>query len=560
MPRPLGTHPHHCRASIILGAAMLVLAGCADRGGAPDEREGRYGGTVVIGGGALQELNPLVTGDGPTQEVNGYMLFMPLLRYTSELEYDPWLAEEWELTGDTGAVFHIRRDVRWHDGRATTAHDVAFTIQRVLDPETAFANAGLFGGWRSVEATDSFTVRVRFEPGFDRLRGVPVLPIVPEHLLKDIPPAELRQAAFNRSPVGNGPFRFVSVEADDRWSFEANPDFPEALGGRPLLDRVVWRNIPDATSLVTELRTGRIHLAVSPGVARFFAMDSIPGIEGIRQASGTFAFLGWNGRRPPLGDPRVRRALTMAIDREEIVSILRSGVGQVAVGPVLPGHWGFDPDLEPLPFAPDSARALLASAGVDNKDRDRWLELQDGGDFTIELKIPSGSTINRNIAEMVQADLSDIGIRLEVRQVDPATFYGDIEERNFQALSLQWEADVDMNLRDPYHSAEMDGSFQLAGYSNPEVDRLLDSLDVATSREAAIPILHRLQAIFREEQPWSYLYYFPNLFLLSERLRGVDMDIRGALLSVTDWWLAEAAAGEEGAGVDTAEAAAPGAT
>lgn len=529
-------------AWLLAGVALLVA--CGDRAESAVEREeGRFGGTVVIGyTAALQELNPLVAGEVYTIEANTFLLYTPLLRYTADLEYAPYLAERWDLLGDSGAVFHIRRDVRWHDGRATTAHDVAFTLARVLDPETAYPNGANFAGWRAVEALDSFTVRVLFEPGLDRLIGLPQLGIVPEHLLGAVASAELRNAEFNGAPVGNGPFRFVTQRPNDRTVFEANPVFPEELGGRPYVDRVVWRVVADPTALRAELRTGRVHF--SPVNAEtFFALDTVAGLRGLRHVSGTFRLIGWNGKRPPLDEPLVRRAFTMAIDRDEMIQLLQKGAGQPAVGPVLPGHWAFDESLEPLPHAPDSARALLAAAGFENRDRDPWLEGADGRELRIEVKVPAGVESSRNIAQMAQSDLADVGVRVDIRSVDGATFTQDFTspERNFDAVVLGWQAGLDLNLRDVYHSDAIDGIFQLASYRNPSVDSLLDALETARSRNEATPLLHRIQTILRDEQPWSYLYYQPRLFVLSESLRGVEVDIRGALVTTTDWWLADEA-------------------
>src|SRR5690606_5451771 len=231
------------------------------------------------------------------------------------LDFEPYLAERWELAGDTGVVFHLRRDVRWHDGVPTTAYDVLFTYERARDPRSASALGQYFEHWVHAEVLDSFTIRFRFRPHGDPLASWPFAAIAPRHLLDSIPPERLRQAAFNHRPVGNGPFRFVSYQANDRWVFEANPDFPEALGGRPYLDRVIWRAIPDNNAQITELLTGRADLILSPFADQIRELDARPEVRAVERASRNYVFIGWDGEEPRFADARVRRALSMAIDR-----------------------------------------------------------------------------------------------------------------------------------------------------------------------------------------------------------------------------------------------------
>lgn len=532
------------RSSLLLALLALATA-CTDRSTPPADADGTpvYGGTVVIAYSSdLDNLNSLVTADHFTQEVNREVLFLPLVRYDSELDYEPVLAERVELLGDTGVIFHLRRDVRWHDGVQTTARDVLFTYERAIDPETAFPSRAEFGSWTGVEVLDSFTVRFSFTPHLEPLGGLPSLPIMPAHLLDSIPPARLRQAAFNKRPVGNGPFRFVEYRANDRWVFEANPDFAESLGGRPYLDRLVWRPMPDQTAQVTALSTATADLLLAPPADQHARLLEQPGVRGMQRPGRQYAAIGWNGQRGPLADPRVRRALTMAIDRTQIVETVRSGHGTLAVSPVGPYHWAFDDSLEPLPFDPDAARALLREAGLEDRDGDGMIDLPDGGPFRIELKIPAGSATNRDMAEMIRTNLAGIGVRVTTRAVDWSTLGQDITSpaRNFDAVLVAWNSEFRINLRDSYHSSALGTPYQLASYSNPRVDVLIDSVARTHTRTDAAPLYAELQRILRDDQPWSYLYYYPDLVLMRDRLRGVHMDVRGALVNVREWWVTDA--------------------
>jgi peptide/nickel transport system substrate-binding protein len=528
-----------------LAGALLFSGAC--RGDGPPvvpigDRPER-GGTVVIAGSSdLDVMNALVSGERWTQEIIRHVMFLPLLAYDAGLELEPRLARSFEQHGDTVVVFQLRDDVRWHDGVPTTAYDVAFSFERAKDPETAFPNAAYFARWQDVEVLDSLTVRFRMQPHLDPLAALPFFPIMPRHWLDTIPPARLRQAAFNRQPVGNGPFRFVEYRANERWVFEANPDFSEGLGGRPHIDRLVWRVVPETSARVTELRVGTVDVMLNPLAGQ---IPDLPNLRTIVRPSRMYTFIGWNGRRPPLDDARVRRALAMALNRRQIVDALRDGHGEPAVGPIGPHHWSYDSSMAALPYDVEAARALLRQAGIEDRSGDGMLQLPDGRPFAIELKMPAGDAFNRDLAELIRRDLTALGVRLTTRPTEFGTMVADISPpgRNFDAVILAWESDFRVDLRDLFHSAAADGLFGMAGYRNAEVDSIIDRLQLVTDRTAAKPLLLRLQQVLRDEQPWGFLYYYPELLVARERVRGLDMDVRGVFINVQNWWVPRAAQG-----------------
>jgi peptide/nickel transport system substrate-binding protein len=533
-------------AALACAVVLAAAAACGDSGP-------RRGGTVVIAAGNdLDHANPLVTVDAWTNEVLRYVLFTPLLRYGPDLDYRPALAESWEMDGDTAVVFHLRDDVFWHDGARVSAYDVLFTVERARDPATGFPNAGYFAAWREGEVSDSFTVRFRLVPGGDPLAGLPFTPPVPKHLLDSIPAEAMRTAAFDRSPVGNGPFRFVSTRAGDRWVFERDEDYPEGLGGPPLLDRLVLRIIPENSAQLTELRVGEVDLALQPTPEQVGPLSERAGIRAVVAPSRQFTMVAWNGARSPLDRPDVRQALAMAIDRQAILDALRSGLGEVATGPIMPFHWSFDPELAPVPYDPERARSLLAEAGIEDRDDDGVLELPGGEEMALELKMPAGSDYRRDVAEAVRADLAALGVRATTRATEATTLFADITspERRFDAVLVGWSGDVRLDFHDTFHSDALGGPLQFASYSNPVLDSVMGLAEAATDREAAIPLWRRVQQILRDEQPWTPLYYHTDAFLARERVRSLDADIRGVLVNVQRWWVEESPAGGDVAGQD----------
>jgi peptide/nickel transport system substrate-binding protein len=523
---------------------LLALVACGERTGpATGGDTPRNGGTVVIAAPQdLEAANSLLAQNRYTQELLRYALFLPLVAYGPQLQLEPALARSWEMTGDTGVVFQLRNDVHWQDGAITSAYDVAFTYERAKDTLTAFPNAGDFLPWNGAEVQDSFRIRFRWQPHGDPLAGLPFLPIMPKHLLDSVPANALGRAAFNHSPVGNGPFRFVQYLPNDRWVFEANPDFPAELGGRPHIDRLVWRVIPDNTAQVTELRTGTADVVLNARAEVFRELAADSQLQSIVRPSRQYAFIGWNGRHPPLGDARVRRALTLALDRQQMIDVLRDSSGTVAVGPIGPYHWSFADSVKPLPHDTTAARALLAQAGIQDRNGDGVLERPDGGRFGFELLIPAANPFNRDMAELIRTQLAALGVEVRIAPVEQNTLIGRITspQRDFDAVLMAWESDFRINLGDLFHSASLGGPLQIAGYSSAAVDSLIDRSARLVDREQARPLYVRLQQLLRDDEPWTFLFYYPDLYLTSARLRGVEMDIRGAFVSLPRWWVTDA--------------------
>jgi len=532
-------------ATALVLAALWACAGDSDATRAADQR--RTGGTVVVATAEdIDAANPLVSQLGVPRDFLRNALFLPLVRYGPDLEIEPALAAEWTMTGDTGVVFRLRHDVRWHDGASTTAMDAKFTFDRATDPATAYGGAGELTFFTRAEVVDSFTIRFAWRPHSDPLAAFPFLPLVPEHLLDTVPPAATANAEFNHAPVGNGPFRFVAYRPNERWEFEANPDYPAELGGRPPVDRLVLRVIPDASARIAELRTGGADLILNPGADAWAGLAADPGLQGIVRPARNYSMIVWNGRRTPLGDAVVRRALMVAIDRQRMVDALRGGIGTLAVGPIGPYHWAFADSLKPLPFDTAQARSLLESAGITDRTGDGTLDLTDGRPFSFTVNYPADQQLMRDIAEVVENDLGQIGVNVRLEPVEFNTLVGRLTSptRSFDAVIMGWESDFRVNLRDLFHSAMLSGPYQIAGYANPRVDALIDSIAVIVGRDEARPLYHRLQRILRDEQPWGFLYYFPDLNIARNRLRNVTMDVRGSFVNVDRWWVSDAAAPE----------------
>src|SRR6266571_2195349 len=389
---------------LLLVVEMLLTCACGDEAV-------RRGATVLFASGAdLQSINPLLTLHPLARQVQRYVLLMTLARYDSLLVPRPYLARSWRWSdGGRALTFRLRSDVRWHDGSATTARDVVWTLQAARDPATGYPRFTELQTLTSVAALDDSTVELRFSgaavprAGADLPDVLTDLAILPAHLLDSVPHARLRDASWNVHPVGNGPFRFVTHEPNRRWVFARSDEFPADMGGPPHVDRLIVVVVDEPMVKLSALVSGELDFAgISPQHVAFVRRHHE---LALREYPLIFPYgLIFNTRRPPFNDPRARLAAALAIDRQEIVDGYLFGFAAVADGPVPPGLPRFvaPPHLRP---APDSARRLVAALPAPPR-----FEL---------LTVGSGEA---PLEQMLQARLAAVGFDVTIRQLELSAF------------------------------------------------------------------------------------------------------------------------------------------
>ena len=450
----------------------------------------RRGATVLFASGAdLQSINPLLTLHPLARQVQRYVLLTTLARYDSTLVPRPYLARSWEWSRDRRRLsFELETAVRWHDGVPTTARDVIWTLNAARDPATGYPRANDLASLESVTAPTESTVVLQFRVPPAAFPDVLTdLAILPAHLLDTVPHDRLRQAAWNSAPVGNGPFRFVAHEPNRRWVFAADSSFPAALGGPPRLDRFIVVVVNEPTTKLAALTSGELDVAgIQPAHAQFVRRD--PNLRVLSYPILWTDGIVFNTRRPPFDRLSVRRSLSGAIDRQELVDGYIYGFGTPAAGPVPPAAPHY------LPVAKVSAsRITRPIAPVP-------FEL---------LTVGSGEAA---LEQMVQARLKPAGFNVRIRQLELSAFlarvYGNAHD--FQAAMLGIPGDLGL------------------GYLQPLAE-------LAGMRAPADP--EGAQRMFADSLPVAFLYHSRGLQGMNRRLHGVTMDLRGELPTVHDWWV-----------------------
>jgi peptide/nickel transport system substrate-binding protein len=451
---------------------VAALGACAP---APDR-----GATVLYASGAdLQSINPLLAVHPLARQVQRYVLLTTLARYDSALVPRPYLAREWSWSADRKTLrFRLVPGVRWHDGAPTTARDVRWTLDAARDPVIGYPRLTDLADLYSVSAPDDSTVVLGFSTPQARFPDVLTdLAILPAHLLDSVPRQALRRAEWNQRPVGNGPFRFVRHEPNRRWVFAANPDFPAALGGPAGLARLVLAVVDEPVTKLAALVDGELDFAgIQPAHAAYVRRD--PRLQVLDYPLLFTYGLVFNTRRAPFDRVEVRRTISDALDRRELVEGYVYGYGTPATGPV-------PPDVAARP-------AGFRAAPL--------------GDFEL-LTVGSGEGA---LEQMVQAQLARAGFRVAIRQLELSAFldrlYGPAHD--FDAAILGIPGDLGLGYLGPLAA--------LAGMTAPR--------DPAAA-----------ERMFADSMPVAFLYHARGLQGMNRRVHGVRMDVRGELVTVHEW-------------------------
>lgn len=491
------------------------------------------GGTLVIGEAADAESISPITARTTTDSQVVSLLFLPLTRIYPDLSRGPALAESWEFSDDhLSLTFHLRKDARWHDGEPVTAQDVKFTHDLITNPEVAWRAIKYKKDIERCEVVDRHRVRFDFRRVYDdQLFDAGVGSPLPHHILGDVPPGEIRAHEFHRRPVGSGPFRFHAWRPGESIELRA---WENAVDGRPPLDRVIFRVVPEESVRVRLLRQGEIDVLTRVPRQFHAELDVVANLVRRVLRDRVYFFVAWNNKDPLFSDPRVRRALTHAIDRPRLVEAVLGEFGEICHGPVHPLLWAHDPDPPILEYDLGRSRKLLEEAGWKLQD---GLRTRDGKTFEFTLKTKSGDRIKETTAHLVASMLAEVGIRATVQPQEQGSLSRDLVGRSFAAAVAGWSVGLKMDMTPVWHSRSLDDPYNYVQYSNPEFDALNDEALAEPDREKAKRLWQAAQRVIIEDQPYTFLYVPKQVNYIHRRFRNVRMVDVGWSYNLEQWWI-----------------------
>jgi len=451
-----------------------------------------------------------------------------LLGYDAKGGYVPLVAQSWDIAPDGLSItFHLRHGVRWHDGTLVNSGDVAYTVRMIQDPKTqARSLASDFADVVAVDTPDDLTVVARYAHTYADALNAWRAPLVPEHAASR--DADFLGGDFANAPIGCGPFRFARRTPGQSVVLEAFDDY---WAGRPTLDRVIFRVLTNEQTGYLALLNGELDLmAVTPDLWR----ESLASAQASRLARFVYYRLtGWkidwnmDGSNPFFTDPRVRRALVMALDRKKFAVNVAGGLARPAVGSYPPESPWADRSLTPLPFDPVEAGHLLEAAGW-TLAPGATVRMKEGIPFAFTLYVAAGSQqMTDRIAAWMQESLAGVGVTMTIEKVEGRSFMERRRQHAFQAVMATNQFDPTADQFSIYHSTARAQGMNYGGFSDPDVDRLIDEGRTELDPVERRAIYDRLQARLRELQPISYIFQFAQPVLHDPDLLGVEASPMG---------------------------------
>ncbi|MDG0811433.1 peptide-binding protein [Cohnella rhizosphaerae] len=552
----------------------LVLAGCSSndsKGSAsPSASAGssasasasapaRSGGTVTVAQASEPgNLNPLIYATTTDTNVT-HMIFDPLVKPDAELKMTGGLAKSWDISEDgLTYTFHLNEGVKWHDGQPFTAKDVAFTFTSMADPRydggaysrvqpvvgAADFHDGKADSVSGIKVVDDNTISFTLATPNASFIASLFIGILPEHLLKDVSPSDWAKNAFNRNPVGTGPFKFVKWETGQYIEVAANPDY---FGGAPKLDKVITR-FGDANTMLAAFMNQEVDIVPVAG-------DQVPSIETLDFADVKAAndlsvyYVGFNLLNPFFKDLKVRQALSYGTDKNLIVSSIIGEYGEVSDDLFPNAHWSHNPDVTKYPYDKAKAKQLLEEAGF--KLNGKGIYEKDGKELKFSLSVPTGKTEREKTGVLLKQQWGEIGVGVEIVSLDFSTLVtkllptgSDGKQRAVKAddydayiLGFGVEADPD-EYRSYFDSKFMPpNGYNFVSYSNPKIDGLFDQELTQTNQDERTSTFHEIAKILSDDVPWIPIYGQKSVFASNKKIEGFDPDFRGVSFNAKDWSL-----------------------
>lgn len=479
------------------------------------------GGTLIDATiGEPSGLISMIAGESASSAVTAN-IFNKLLKYDKNLDLQGELAESWQVSADQKTItFKLKPNLKWADGQPLTSADVLWTWHAVIDDKTGSPYASDYQLVKKAETPDPLTFRITYEqpfaPAFESWAG---LQILPKHLLEG---QDLHTTAFARNPVGSSYYKL------DSWTHGENLKLSRNLSsvlGQAKIDKLVTRIIPDNSAQFLELMADNIDSMALDPIKYSRIIPARPELQKklalYKELGNSYTYMGFNLKHKPFDDRRVRLAINYAIDKQEIIDGVYLGLGINIASPYKPGTRWSNPTLQPYPYDPAKARALLKEAGFVMSSQ--GILERDGKPFSFEI-VTNQNKEREKSAVLIQRRLKEVGIDVQIRAIEWASFISRfIKTGDFDVVVLGWGLGLDPDQYSIWHSSQQaPGQFNFIGYNNPVADKLLEQGRLELNPDKRMKIYHEFSKVLLEDSPIVYLSAGYGLSAIHKRVKGID--------------------------------------
>ena len=508
------------RFLFFLTALLLSILACENKQNSSENVEKRKSqdknSTVYLRLSAQPEsLHPVRASDAFSNIIHKKTMETLLERSIKTNLLEPSLAEKWEISSDYKTyTFYLRKNTFWHDGKPVTAEDAVFSLTAHKDVK--YGGAHHISYFENIEGAEAlsqhavkFYAKKKYFGSFEKLSTF--LKIIPKHIY------EGKTEGLNRVLVGSGPYKFSSWDGNKKIVLTKNQNWwgLSVKKGQYNFKNIVYRIIKDSQDTLLRMEQDQLDYIGLSSESYFKRTSRPPWGKTILKkrvknlAPKAFSFIGWNLQKSLFKDKKVRRALSHLMNRKLMNDKFHNNSLNLAAGPVYQQSEYADPSVKPIDFSPKKALELLRQAGWSDSDKNGFLDKKENGkikEFRFTLIYTSKDS--EKYFTIYQQDLKKSGIDMSLRMLDWTPFLKAVDDRNFSALSLAWQAeDVEWHPKQILHSKSIQNrGSNFVGYSNPEVDRLIDASNTEMNREKRVLMLRKVYRLIAEDQPYSFMF------------------------------------------------------
>jgi peptide/nickel transport system substrate-binding protein len=476
-----------------------------------------------------------------------------------ELDSYPMIAKSWQWAEDSSFIkFILRDDILWSDGKKLTASDVVFSYDVFSDPNVQSRLYGIFNqlftesdGHIDIEKTFNVISPYEFEIRFPE-NSVPdlvkiVVPVIPEHVYKNVSRDQLANHESNFNPVSSGAFKLKKWERNQSIILEA--DSSSFLFRQGQVSEIIFKIVPDYTSRMLQVKKGEIDLVELVKVEDVEELKMEEQLVVFPLFGREYDYIGWNNIDPGsisdgnvkqnklFGSINVRKALSMAINKKEILDEYLQGLGELAASSVSPiFKSSYNNEVKPYEYNPDEAKRLLALEGWKDEDRNGILE-KGKEEFKFKMYYPVGNPLREYAAVVVKNNLKSVGIEMIPEKMELGTFIDNLYERKLDSWMAGFGVPIPLDLKPYWYSDPNVGFLNFPSYINVEADKILDQLETKISSERRYDLIKEFQKVIHLDEPDTFLYWTPNIIVYNNRIKNLSITSYGVLVRCWEWSL-----------------------
>jgi len=467
-------------------------------------------------------INPILATDSASSQIADW-IFDGLFKYDKDGNVVEDLAQSYKFYNNTTLIVTLKQNVLWHDGKKFNADDVVFTYNTIKNPKIFTPISQSFKKVKSVEAIDDYTVQIVYKEPYFKALEIWMVGILPKHLLEN--EKDLMTSSFNKKPIGTGSYKLKEFKTSQDIVLEVNKNYFSKV---PNIEKIIYKFVPDSTTSFYMLKQKQLDIGSLTPIQTDRQIDTEfkHNFAIYEKPSFGYTYLGFNLKSEKFKNKKIREAISLAVDKKEMIDILFFGHASMCNGPFLPGTFAFNKDIKVVSQNLKRAKEILQQLGYNKKNR-----------FTFTVVTNTNNSIRVNAAQILQYQLAKIDIDMKIRVVEWQAFLNTVvHPRNFEAVILGWGLSLMPDARSIWHSSsDVTGGFNFVGYSNKKVDRLIEKGEVTIDKKELGRIYKQLFKEITDDIPYIFLYIPNSISVVNRKIKNIKPALTGIMHNEQEW-------------------------